>query len=510
MSSESQQTGGSLTARAFWLMLARTLAFVFSFALPLLLVRQLDQTQFGLYKQVFLLVGTAMYVLPGGFHMSAFYFLPRERERQGAIVLNIVIFHAVITGLSAVLLFVWPRLIAIIFHSPELMPYASLVGLVILFWGTSASLEYIAIANEETTLATIFIIISQLTRTAFLLGAALFAGTIQALIWGALVQGIVQTLILIVYAHRRFRAFAVGFDWALLRQQMAYALPLGAAAIIVRFQLDVDNYYVSHWYDPAQYAIYAIGCFNIPLFSLLSDAVGSVMIPRVAVLQKAGARREIAVLTARMMRKLAAVALPSYAFLLIVAPEFITLLFTARYLPSWPIFVINLAQIPMGIILSAVDPVMRAYAEHRYFLLRLRALLFLLLLVLLWFGITRFGLVGAVSTVVFVTALERLIMAVKLKQILGLTRRDAGLFKDVGKITLASVAASALTVPARLLLHGTSPAVLLLACGTLFSLVFLVVVVMLRVPEPEEREVVRRQFARLSRTLRWETKGAAQ
>src|SRR4028118_890410 len=75
----------SLTVRAAWIMSARTAAFVLSFALPLLLVRRLDQTSFGLYKQVFLLVGTAVNVLPLGFHMSAYYFLPRETERRGGV-----------------------------------------------------------------------------------------------------------------------------------------------------------------------------------------------------------------------------------------------------------------------------------------------------------------------------------------------------------------------------------------------------------------------------------------
>jgi O-antigen/teichoic acid export membrane protein len=50
----------SLTARTFWLIFAKTLAFVFGFALPLLLVRRLSQTDFGLYKQAFLVVGTGL------------------------------------------------------------------------------------------------------------------------------------------------------------------------------------------------------------------------------------------------------------------------------------------------------------------------------------------------------------------------------------------------------------------------------------------------------------------
>src|SRR5215475_1219689 len=92
----------SLTARAAWFMAARTLAFAFSFGLPLLLVRRLDQHQFGLYKQIFLLAMTAINILPLGVEMSAFYFLPRaqNREEKGAVVANILLFYALMTSVA--------------------------------------------------------------------------------------------------------------------------------------------------------------------------------------------------------------------------------------------------------------------------------------------------------------------------------------------------------------------------------------------------------------------------
>src|SRR5256885_10800000 len=93
------EKASSLTANAFWLMFAKTLGFVFSFALPLLLVRRLNQTEYGLYKQVFLVVTTSLAVFPLGFGMSAFYFLPREHERQGAVAFNIMLLNFAVGGL---------------------------------------------------------------------------------------------------------------------------------------------------------------------------------------------------------------------------------------------------------------------------------------------------------------------------------------------------------------------------------------------------------------------------
>jgi len=82
-------------------MFAKTIAFIFNLALPMLLVRRLDQAQFGVYKQLFLVIGTSVTVLPLGFAMSAYYFLPRERDRQRETVLNILIYNVAV-GLSLI------------------------------------------------------------------------------------------------------------------------------------------------------------------------------------------------------------------------------------------------------------------------------------------------------------------------------------------------------------------------------------------------------------------------
>ncbi|HEU0252382.1 MAG TPA: hypothetical protein VFR12_05070, partial [Pyrinomonadaceae bacterium] len=69
----SDKIGLSLTVRALWLLIAKILAFSLSILLPLLLVRRLSQSEFGLYKQAFLVVGSGVALLPLGFQMSAFY-----------------------------------------------------------------------------------------------------------------------------------------------------------------------------------------------------------------------------------------------------------------------------------------------------------------------------------------------------------------------------------------------------------------------------------------------------
>ena len=355
------EKGTTFTVRALWLFSAKCFAFGLSFILPLLLVRRLSQHEFGLYKQVFLIVGTALYILPLGFGMSAFYFLPRERERRNHVVFNVLLFYLIMGSCACVALFLRPSLLTTIFNSPELSAYAPRIGVVILFWVASSFLEIAALANQETRLATLFIIFSQVAKTVLLIAAAISVASVSALIDAAIVFGILQTTALLLYLRSRFDGFWQRIDWPMVRTQFAYALPIGFGSVLFQVQTDLHNYFVSNQFSAADFAIYSIGCFNLPLIAMLSESAGSVTIPHVSYLQKDGRDREIKELIARMIRKLAAIYFPIYLFLLVMAHEFITFFFTSRYESSWPIFVVNLTMIPLGLVASACDPVMRAY-----------------------------------------------------------------------------------------------------------------------------------------------------
>ncbi|HEY0427338.1 MAG TPA: oligosaccharide flippase family protein [Pyrinomonadaceae bacterium] len=433
----------SLKKQGAWLMFAKTVGFVFSFLLPLLVVRLLDQRQVGVYRQSFQFIVNVIAILPLGFSMSAYYFLNREIEKRGAAIFNILLFNFVVGGLACLGLFLYPQFLGNIFQSQEMTRLAPSVGVVIWIWIFSIFLEIVAVANREARLATAFIIFAQFSKTLLMASAVLFFTTVDAFLYAAMIQGVLQTVILLFYLNSRFPHFWGRFDFAFFREQLVYAVPFGLAGILWTLQTDIHNYFVGYRFSEADYAIYAFGCFQFPLVRMLAESVNSVLIPRMTELEAEDNRAEMIRLTARAMQKLAFFYFPLYAFLLVTANTFVLTLFTHNYMASVPIFVINLTLLPIQILVT--DPVVRAYKELGRFLLVLRIFIFIALVAALYFGIWHFNLSGMIAIVVVVSIIEKLISETAVIRKLGVGSKDLPLLKNVGVTAFISAAAGIAT-----------------------------------------------------------------
>ena len=423
--------------------MAKIIGFAISFLLPLLVVRFFTKEQVGIYRQVFLVITTANAILPLGFGMSSFYFLARETARRPSVIFNTLLFNFTVGAVACLTLYLYPQLLGNVFHSDELTRLAPKIGVVIWLWIFSTFLETVAIANREAKTATAFIILAQLTKTVLMISAVIVFTTVESFIYAAMVQAVLQTMVLLIYLNSRFPKFWTAFDFGFFREQIVYALPFGFAGLLWTLQNDAHNYFVGYRFSSAEFAIYAYGCFELPLIGMLMESVTAVLIPRMSELQAKDDKPEMIRLTARTMQKLAFFYFPIYVFLLITAQTFITTLFTRNYLASVPVFLINITVLPFYILIN--DSIIRAYKELGRFLVVLRVLIFAAMLSALYFGIQNFDLRGMIAIVVVTTIVEKLISAAVVIRKLNAGKRDLHFLKDVGKTALASVVAGITT-----------------------------------------------------------------
>ena len=436
---ENTTKEASLKAQSAWLLFAKTAGFVCAFMLPPLIVRSLDQAQVGVYRQSFQVVGNAGAILSFGFAMSAYYYLSRERENRAAAMFNILLFHFVTGGLACLTLALFPQLLGIIFRSQEMTALAPKIGVVIWIWIFSSVLETAAVANREPKHAAFFIIFAQLGKTLLMAAAVVLFHTVEAFLYAAMIQGAVQTVLLLIYLNSRFPRFWRSFSLKFFRAHFAYAIPFGLAAMLWVMMSDIHNYFVGNRFSDAEYAIYAYGCFEIPLIATLWESITSVLIPRMSELQMRGERSEMIRLKMRATQKLAFFFFPLYVFLFITAETFITTLFTTDYLASVPIYRINLTLLLSLVFVT--DPVIRAYPALGRFMLKLRIFLFVGMVIALYFGASHFTMSGMIAIVVVISLIEKIISETVIIKKLGITTKDFIQLKKVGKTAIVSILA---------------------------------------------------------------------
>ena len=139
--------------------------------------------------------------------MSAFYFFPRERERGGAVALNILIYNFCVGILAAATLANYPELLAKLFGNAELTQYGPKVGMLMLLRVFSSFLESAATARQDVKASTIFIVAAQFTKSAVMLIVVFWSATLNALLYGSMVQGVLQSAVMLWYLERCFPGF---------------------------------------------------------------------------------------------------------------------------------------------------------------------------------------------------------------------------------------------------------------------------------------------------------------
>lgn len=462
----------TLTGRLAFITIARTITFAMSFVLPLILVRTLSQMNFGLYKQVFLILTSAV-ALPGlGLSTSAYYFMPRKPDKKAQIAMNVLIFYFLVGTVIAIFFAVYPGWVLLVFKEGELMPYIPLLGLACMLWLLSSFLETVTVADGDIRSAFIFSIVLQIAKVSLLLMAGAWLGSIQAIVWAAVIQGLLQCLILFFYLRKRYGRFWRAFDTGLFKVQLAYALPFGLSGLAATVQGDLHNYFVSHYFDPAMFAIYTVGCFQLPLLLVLLDSVGSVIIPEFAKLEMQKDHRGIIHLWFAAVRRVAFFFLPACGLLLVMRHEFITALFTKNYLDAIPVFVINLLY--MILFINLTGAVILAFDDLKFFRLKLYLSLIPVTGLALYFGIKAAGLIGAITAVAVVRIIDITAHVAVLRRRLQLSLSDLRLLEPMWRIAAAVGIASIAALTIKPMLAGLFPLLQLITDSLVFLIFYLI------------------------------------
>jgi O-antigen/teichoic acid export membrane protein len=424
------------------LMSGRTLAFAVTFFVPMVLVRIFDQTEFGTYKQLFLIFATLYGIAQLGMAESLFYFLPPASHERGRYVLNslLVLAGAGLASLGFLTLARWK--ISLWMNNSELSGYIPWIGIYLLLMMASAVLENVMISRKRYFWASFSYGFSDLLRAILLLVPVLLFRQMEWLLLGAVAFASVRLCVALFYLRYEFGG-ELRPDTALLNKQLRYALPFQLAVLVETVQWNFHQYAVSYYFDAATFAIYAVGCLQIPLVDCLYTPASNVMMVRMSEEIRDGRSNALLAIWHDTTRKMALVFFPLVGLLLVAASDLIVFLFTESYRGSVPIFMIWSTVILFSTLQT--DGVLRVFAETRFILLLNAIRLMFIVASINWF-LSAFHLSGAVIVTVIATCIGKGLALVRMKSLLQAGLSQLLPWRGLAGIFIAAAAAGLLAL----------------------------------------------------------------
>jgi O-antigen/teichoic acid export membrane protein len=472
---------------AVLLMVGRGLASVATLLIPVTLVRVFDQAEYGTYKQLFLVFATLYSIALVGLSDSLYYFIPREPSKGGRYVANSVA-GLLVAGLCCLVGLQSTRhLVAGFLKNEALADHLGAIGLFLLFTLAATVLEIALIACKRYSWASASYVVSDVARAALFVLPLLFWPSLHTLMLCAIAFSALRLAAALLLLKREFGG-ELRVDMSLLPAQLAYALPFALYVLVEILQSTFHQYAVSWSFDAATFAIYSVGCFQVPFVDFLASPASSVMMVRMSEEMREGRPAEALAIWLDITRKLALVFFPMVVLLMALSREVITFLFTAAYAASAPIFALWVTTVALSVLQT--DGVMRVHAQIRFlFLVNLVRLG--LIVALIQPLMAAFGLRGPVLVTLIAIAVAKGLHLLRMKRLLKLRVGDVLPWGSLGAILGVSAVSVAPALAVRGALGGP-PLGVLLAASAAYGLTYLTLLFAAGLIHPDEKAAIGR------------------
>jgi len=315
------------------------------------LSRVLTKADLGTYRQVLLAYSFAAPLLMLGLPQALYYFLPGERERsRGVLAENLILLVAMGAVFAVFLATCGNWLLAWQFKNFKLAGPLLLLAPYPLFMLPASSADACLMARDRVKQLAIYNTLSRTLMVVFVVAACVLwrtpeAAVIGTVAWSALAGVVALKLMAASCGEGSWRPHRSG-----ILAQVKYSVPLGLAGMLGMISMQIDKMVVSSMCTVEDFAVYSNGAVELPLINVITGSVTAVLLSEMALLCKSGNHAEALDLWKRSAIKCSLIMFPAACVLLALAPEFVTVLYSAEYRESALPFRLYLLMLPVRIV----------------------------------------------------------------------------------------------------------------------------------------------------------------
>lgn len=341
----------SRTVKAGILVIGQGITALSAIAIGAYLSRELSKADYATYRQTLLTYRFVAPVLMLGLPQALLYFLPLHEEQRRKVLFKIISVLFIVGVLFSLFIFVGGNhLLAQRFNNPELAealklfaPYAAMMLPVSL-------LTNCLVACGRVKVVAVYNIVSSVVLLVILFVWMASSSSPESAIKANLLQALLIFMPALFMMWKMTGESTPGAVPVQLKEIFKYSLPLGAALMVAQFNLNLDKVIVSAMTTPEDFAVYINGAFEVPLIGMITGTAAAVMLPDLVKSCKQGDKAGALELWKRAAVKSALIIFPVAGFLMVVAPQLMSFIFSERYVDSALPFRVYLCVLPLRIV----------------------------------------------------------------------------------------------------------------------------------------------------------------
>lgn len=333
MTTKTSKSGTELSSKASIIVISRTITVVVQMASMMVLTRLLTKEDFGVLTFLLLLYSSILTLAQLGLPESIFYFFEQvkpESRRNFALLTARTLFRL---ALAASIVLVVFNFVAPLWGFQTHGLVLPLI-LLVLFELPMLPMPNVLIAIDRAKQAAWLNILSSVTQFAALTIPAVLQQPLAVIVFALLGYGFVRFSLSWFFFKRNFPEKGTPLPMGMMWEQLRYSVPVGIAQILWGLNRQIDKYIIAAFLPVSVYAVYVVGSWEIPIIPTIAYSVASVMMPNLVRHFLNREKKELLALWFQGIRKVAILVLPLTILFLLVAREFIAVLFSEAYVDA--------------------------------------------------------------------------------------------------------------------------------------------------------------------------------
>ena len=329
----------SLSKSAFWLTVSKIVTVGINMLIVMLLSRFRSLEEYGTFSQINIVNTVATSIIAIGLPSGINYFLNRTQDdAKKRDFLSVYFSGGTLLGvITALLLGILLPFIVGFFKNSDLYYY----------WFAVILLPWITLFNSSSD--NFFVSYGKINHLIFyrmsygvllMITAGIFSATKGSFYLYMIIYIGLQVIYVLVLYYLIFRisgGFQIKFNISLIKEVLAYCIPLGIASIISTLNIELDKIIVSGAFDTETLAVYTNAAKELPL-NMLTVSILTVVLPKMVLLVNNKKQDDALDLWGISIRMSAIIICFAVAVLFVFAEPIITILYSEKYLVGANIF----------------------------------------------------------------------------------------------------------------------------------------------------------------------------